>query len=169
MKISSVFLLFIVISFNSLVLAEDNIYPITNKTSQFTFINENALLSLQEVKSSSSQNPAQWIDPNTQIPFWTITVLNAKKEHHQITSASGPVIIKKSSKNSIVLEWSGLQPGNLAVQAAIKSHNNSIEWGLEFDVKEPGYTLWMRFIRKSALSQMPKKSMRLFLMAGNDS
>ena len=142
MKISSVFLLFIVISFNSLVLAEDNIYPITNKTSQFTFINENALLSLQEVKSSSSQNPAQWIDPNTQIPFWTITVLNAKKGHHQITSASGPVIIKKSSKNSIVLEWSGLQPGNLAVQAAIKSHNNSIEWGLEFDVKEPGYTLW---------------------------
>jgi len=121
--------------------AAENLFSIESSGGRLVIESDKGIASLNRLEAISPEGRRNWIEAKPNVPFWTITVLDAKKENHALTALDGPAEIRAAS-DSLSMEWTGLKPGDLHVTATVAAKGNDFEWNLEFEAKEAGYTLW---------------------------
>lgn len=122
--------------------ADEHSFPLVTPGGRLVLENQAGTVTLSQVEAAGADHPRSWLEKQSPVPLWTITVLDSGKTRHALTALDGKATVRESSENQLVLEWKDLQPGNLRVLAAVTARENQYEWNIEFEVKDSGYTLW---------------------------
>lgn len=122
--------------------ADSAFFSIETNSTRLTLEKKDEKVFLSNVESMKTEIPFSWIADATAVPLWTITIIDPNKQKITLTSLDGKASIFKIAEGQLMLDWSNIEPGKLRAQATITVRKNDFVWNLDFEVKEPGYTLW---------------------------
>ncbi len=122
--------------------AVEHPYSIASDSARISFHQNEKGLALDQVEFLQENFQRKWIAEKEGVPLWSITILDTEKKQHTVTALNATAALCSVLDDPLRMEWKGIQPGNLQVLATVEKKNEVFEWSLEFEVKEPGFTLW---------------------------
>ncbi|HOJ58845.1 MAG TPA: DUF6259 domain-containing protein [bacterium] len=125
-----------------LLAGEENLVPLATSGGRLIFDIQEGIALLKQAEAAGGEPTRAWIDGLPPVPLWTLTILDSNKNPHTVTALDGQPAVHASSGMQLVLEWVGIQPGNLRVLSTVVVRENQYDWHIEFELRDPGYTLW---------------------------
>ncbi|RJP22067.1 MAG: hypothetical protein C4527_22320 [Candidatus Omnitrophota bacterium] len=122
--------------------ADEPLYTLYSDGGRLVIQNNDGVISLQALDARFPRYQRIWIDSQSHIPLWTITLLDQDGQRHTTNALEGKGTIREATKQRMQMEWKNLQPGNLKITATVSVKNEGFEWELEADVLESDFTLW---------------------------